>query len=86
MASDLRGELGDGVASDRRAARQKIALLPQRPPRRLGIDETTFRRYGSFMTGLVDLDTSRLWDLIEGRSTEGAGQPTSVARRERARH
>ena len=50
------------------AARQKIALLPQRPPRRLGIDETTFRRYGSFMTGLVDLDTSRLWDLIEGRS------------------
>ena len=35
---------------------------------RLGIDETTFRRYGSFMTGLVDLDTSRLWDLIEGRS------------------
>ena len=50
------------------AARQKIALLPQRPPRRLGIDETTFRRHGSFMTGLVDLDTSRLWDLIEGRS------------------
>ena len=49
-------------------ARQKIALLPQRPPRRLGIDETTFRRHGSFMTGLVDFDTSRLWDLIEGRS------------------
>ena len=50
------------------AARQKIALLPQRPPRRLGIDETTFSRYGSFVTGLVDLDMSRLWDLIEGRS------------------
>ena len=50
------------------AARAKIAGLPQRPPRRLGIDETTFRRHGSFVTGLVDLDTSRLWDLIEGRS------------------
>ena len=50
------------------AARHKIAGLPTCPPRRLGIDETTFRRHRSFMTGLVDLDTSRLWDLIEGRS------------------
>ena len=50
------------------AARAKIALLPQRPPRRLGIDETTFRRHRSFVTGLVDRETSRLWDLIEGRS------------------
>ena len=50
------------------AARAKIAGLPQRPPRRLGIDETTFGRHRSFVTGLVDLDTSRLWDLIEGRS------------------
>ena len=50
------------------AAACKIAELPTCPPRRLGIDETTFRRYRSFMTGLVDLDTSRLWDLIEGRT------------------
>ena len=50
------------------AARHKIAALPTCPPRRLGIDETTFGRHRSFMTGLVDLDTSRLWDLIEGRS------------------
>ena len=50
------------------AARRKIAALAQCPPRRLGIDETTFGRHRSFMTGLVDLDTSRLWDLIEGRS------------------
>lgn len=49
-------------------ARAKIAALPRRPPRRLGIDETTFRRHRSFMTGLVNLDTSRLWDLVEGRS------------------
>lgn len=50
------------------AAARKIAALPQAPPRRLGVDETTFGRHRSFMTGLVDLDTSRLWDLIEGRS------------------
>ena len=49
-------------------ARAKIAGLPQRPPRRLRIDETTVGRHGSFVTGLVDFDTSRLWDLIEGRS------------------
>ena len=49
-------------------ARQKIAALPKCPPRRLGIDETTLRRHRRFMTGLVDLDTSRVWDLIEGRS------------------
>ena len=34
----------------------------------MGIDETTFRRHGSFVTALVDLDTSPLWGLIEGRS------------------
>jgi transposase len=37
-------------------------------PRRLGADETSFRRPGRFMSGLVDLDTGRLWDLFEGRS------------------
>ena len=47
------------------AARQKIAALPKCPPRHLGNDETTFRRHRSFMTGLVDLDTARMWDLIE---------------------
>ena len=51
------------------AARRRLAGRPQAPPRRLGVDETTFRsRRRSFMTGLVDLDRSRLWDLIEGRS------------------
>ena len=50
------------------AARRKIAGLATCPPRRLGIDETTFGRHRGFVTGLVDLDTSRLWDLIEGRS------------------
>ena len=50
------------------AARAKLAGRPTRPPARLGVDETTFGRYRSYMTGLVDLDTSRLWDFIEGRS------------------
>lgn len=51
------------------AARRHLARRPQAPPRRLGVDETTFRRRRrSFMTGLVDLDGPRLWDLIEGRS------------------
>ena len=80
VLSVLRGELSVAVARTFKvswatawreiaaAARAKIALLSKRPPRRLGIDETTFGRHRSFMTGLVDLDTSRLWDLIEGRS------------------
>ena len=49
-------------------ARRRLAARAQAPPRRLGVDETTFRRHRSFMTGLVDLDGPRLWDLIEGRS------------------
>ena len=50
------------------AARDKLARRPVGPPRLLGVDETTFRRYRSYMTGLVDLESSRLWDFIEGRS------------------
>lgn len=50
------------------AAERLLAARPVAPPRRLGADETTFRRPGRFMTGLVDLDTGRLWDLFEGRS------------------
>ena len=65
------------------AARSKIAGLPTCPPRRLGIDETTFGRHRSFMTGLVDLDTSRLWDLIEGRSKKALGGTTEPATRRR---
>ena len=38
------------------------------PPARLGLDETTFRRPQRFATGLVDLDSGRLWDLVEGSS------------------
>ena len=50
------------------AGRDKLARRPVGPPRLLGVDETTFRRHRSFMTGLVDLESSRLWDFIEGRS------------------
>jgi transposase len=50
------------------AAAAYIASLPAAPPERLGLDETTFRRPQRFATGLVDLDTGRLWDLVPGRS------------------
>ena len=50
------------------AAQAKVAALAARPPRRLGVDETSFRRPRRFMTGITDLETSRLWDIFEGRS------------------
>jgi transposase len=49
------------------AARALAARSPL-PPERLGLDETTFRRPQRFATGLVDLSSGRLWDLLEGRS------------------
>jgi transposase len=50
------------------AATAQIAARPPSAPARLGLDETTFRRPQHFATGLVDLSTGRLWDLVEGRS------------------
>lgn len=50
------------------AAAAAIAVRPPVPPARLGLDETTFRRPQRFATGVVNLDTGRLWDLLEGRS------------------
>jgi transposase len=52
----------------RREAERQLAQRSQGPPARLGLDETTFRRPQRFATGLVNLDTGRLWDLVEGRS------------------
>jgi transposase len=45
-----------------------LAARPPAVPRRLGLDETSFRRLGRFATGFVDLDTGKLVDLVEGRS------------------
>ena len=50
------------------AAVAQIEALPTTPPARLGLDETTFRRPQRFATGIVNLDTGRLWDLVLGRS------------------
>ena len=50
------------------AASARLAARPPAPPRRIGVDETTFRRPRRFMTGIVDLETSRMWDMFEGRS------------------
>jgi transposase len=49
-------------------ATKALAARPALPPERLGLDETTFRRPQRFATGLVDLSSGRLWDLLEGRS------------------
>ncbi len=49
-------------------ATPKLAAHLRKPPNQLGVDETTFRRPGRFMTGLVNLSTAKLWDLFEGRS------------------
>jgi transposase len=45
-----------------------LAARSPLPPQRLGLDETTLRRPQRFATGLVDLSSGRLWDLLEGRS------------------
>lgn len=50
------------------AADAHLATRPAVPPAQLGLDETTFRRPQRFATGLVDLSTGRLWDLVAGRS------------------
>ena len=55
----------DAVAA---AATARLAARPPAPPRRIGVDETTFRRPRRFMTGIVDLENSRMWDMFEGRS------------------
>jgi transposase len=49
-------------------AGKALAARSPLPPERLGLDETTFRRPQRFATGLVDLSSGRLWDLLEGRS------------------
>jgi transposase len=49
-------------------AAKVLAARPSLPPAQLGLDETTFRRPQRFATGLVDLSSGRLWDLLEGRS------------------
>ncbi len=70
--AEVAAEHGLGWRTVWRAVQAAIesALAASTPPtlRRLGIDETSFRRPGRFATGFVDLDTGRLVDLVEGRS------------------
>ncbi|MCB1030660.1 MAG: ISL3 family transposase [Acidimicrobiales bacterium] len=51
-------------------AEQVIAQRPKTPPRRLGIDETRFWWKVPWLTGLVDLDTGELVEVIEGRTSK----------------
>ena len=48
-----------GWRAVRAVAEAKLATQPSRPPKRLGLDETAFRRPLRFMTGLVNHDTRR---------------------------
>ena len=70
--AEVAAEHGLGWRTVWRAVQAAIeaALATAKAPmlRRLGIDETSFRRPGRFATGFVDLDTGRLVDLVEGRS------------------
>jgi transposase len=50
--------------------RAGLAARASGPPRRLGLDETTFRRPQRYATGFVDLETGKLADLLEGRSKQ----------------
>ncbi len=53
------------------AAEAAIARRPQgRAPRRLGLDETRFWWKVPWITGLVDLDTGELIEVIKGRTAK----------------
>lgn len=51
-------------------ARQAISQRPKGPPRRLGLDETRFWWKQPWLTGLVDLDTGELVEVIPGRTSK----------------
>ncbi len=56
-------------AAIKTAAKTAIEVSPTgRGPRALGIDETRFWWRNRWLTGLVDLDTGELIDVIEGRT------------------
>jgi transposase len=51
------------------AARAAVAARPTtRAPRRLGLDETRFWWRRPWLTGLVDLDSGEVLDVVEGRT------------------
>jgi transposase len=68
--SEVASEVGVAWQTVWRWTRPRIeaALDGRQVPVRLGLDETSFRRPQRFATGLVDLDSGRLHDLLEGRS------------------
>ncbi len=49
-------------------AKTKLTAHPAKPPSQPSVEETTCRRPGRFITGLVNPPTTELWDLFEGRS------------------
>lgn len=51
-------------------AERVVSQRSKTPPRRLGIDETRFWWKVPWLTGLVDLDTGELVEVIEGRTSK----------------
>jgi len=68
--SEIAAEVGVSWRTVWRWSKHRIEarLGGRRPPERLGLDETSFRRRRRFVTSVVDLDSGRLYDLVEGRS------------------
>lgn len=72
--ADVAGEYGVSWRTAWRATKARIAAAlagrPAGPPARVGLDETTFRRPQRYATGIVDLETGKLTELLEGRSKQ----------------
>ena len=68
------------------AAGAKLAARPQSPPRRLGVDETTFKRPRRFMTGIAEPGNLQAVGHIRGPLQEGPRGPAAPPRRLRVRH
>ena len=68
--SEIAREVGVSWRTVWRWAKPRIeaTLADRAVPSQLGLDETSFRRPRRFATGMVCLESGKLFDLIEGRS------------------
>jgi transposase len=55
-----------------RAVERGLLRREEKPIKKAGVDEKSFRRGHVCASILNDLDNNRVWDLVEGRKTENA--------------
>ncbi len=55
-----------------RAVERGLLRREEKPIKKAGVDEKSFRRGHVYASILNDLDNNRVWDLVEGRKTENA--------------